>query len=256
MRICIIQSCYIPWKGFFDLLDRCDEYVVFDGAQYVKGHWHNRNRIKTSTGTRWLTIPVVTSGRLRQPICEVEIAKPWADRHWRILELNYKRAASFEQVAPTVKGWYERAERQSRLTDINEVFLKGIVEMLGLKTRITRDSMYPADGILAEKLQNIARAAGADRYLSGPSARAYLDESKLVTAGVKLEWMSYEGYPEYTQLHGSFEHAVTVLDLLFHAGTEVSRYFRCGRIVTADTMGPHGGSDLTPRRDVLRDPIE
>lgn len=63
--------------------------------------------------------------------------------------------------------------------------------MLGLKTRITRDSMYPADGILAEKLQNIARAAGADRYLSGPSARAYLDESKLVTAGVKLEWMSY-----------------------------------------------------------------
>jgi hypothetical protein len=55
-----------------------------------------------------------------------------------------------------------------------------------------------------------------------------------VTAGVKLEWMSYEGYPEHAQLHGNFEHAVTVLDLLFHAGTEVSRYIRCGRVITAD----------------------
>lgn len=154
-----------------------------------------------------------------------------------------------------MKRWYERAERELLLTDINEIFLKGIVEMLGLKTRITRDIMYPADGVLAEKLQNIARAAGANRYLSSPSARAYLDGSKLVTAGVKLEWMSYEAYPQYPQLHGNFEHAFTVLDLLFDAGTEVSRYFRCGRVVTADEMGSHGGSDLVRRRDVLRDSI-
>ena len=239
MRICIIQSSYIPWKGFFDLLDRCDEYVVFDSVQYVKGHWHNRNRIKTPSGTKWLTIPVITSGRFRQPIRDVEIARPWAERHWRILELNYKRAAFFEQVAPAVKGWYERAERQSRLTDVNEIFLRGIAGMLGLKTRITRDSVYPGDGLLVERLRNILQSAGADRYLSGPSARVYLDESKLVTAGITPEWMSYEGYPEYSQFHGNFEHEVTVLDLLFHAGTEVSRYFRCGRILTTDAIGPH-----------------
>ena len=239
MRICIIQSSYIPWKGFFDLLDRCDEYVVFDSVQYVKGHWHNRNRIKTPSGTKWLTIPVITSGRFRQPIRDVEIAKPWADRHWRILELNYKRAAFFEQVAPAVKGWYERAERQSRLTDVNEIFLRGIAGMLGLKTRITRDSVYPGDGLLVERLRNILQSAGADRYLSGPSARVYLDESKLVTAGITPEWMSYEGYPEYSQFYGNFEHEVTVLDLLFHAGTEVTRYFRCGRILTTDAIGPH-----------------
>src|SRR4030081_3747968 len=100
LRICIIQSCYIPWKGFFDLIGRCDEYVVYDSAQFVKGHWHNRNRIKTVDGLKWLTMPVTTSVRLGQPIDQVEVGKPWADQHWRALELAYKRAPFFESLAP------------------------------------------------------------------------------------------------------------------------------------------------------------
>jgi hypothetical protein len=224
MRVCIIQSCYIPWKGFFDLIGRCDEYVVYDSAQFVKGHWHNRNQIKTANGVRWLTIPVVTSGRLWQPINKVEIAKPWADQHWHALKLAYKRAPFFEQFAPTVKAWYENAENQILLTDVNAIFLKGIAELLGLKTRIVRDTVYPAAGDRMERLLQIARAAGADRYLSGPSARVYFDESAFASAGITTEWMGYEGYPEYPQLHGGFEHAVTALDLIFNNGAQARRF--------------------------------
>jgi hypothetical protein len=224
VRICIIQSCYIPWKGFFDLIGRCDEYVVYDSAQFVKGHWHNRNRIKTVNGLKWLTIPVITSGRLGQPIDRVEIGKPWADQHWRTLELHYKRAPFFEQFAPTVKHWYERADKQARLTDVNAIFLRGIAELLGLKTRMVRDTAYPARGDRMQRLLDIARAAGAQRYLSGPSARAYFDEQLFTSAGIEPEWISYEGYPEYPQLHGGFDHAVTALDLLFNTGPSAPRY--------------------------------
>jgi hypothetical protein len=226
MRICIIQSCYIPWKGFFDLIGRCDEYVVYDSAQFVKGHWHNRNRIKTENGIKWLTIPVITSGRLGQPIDQVEIGKPWADQHWSALELAYKRAACFKQFAPTVKGWYEHADKEARLTDVNAIFLRGIAGLLGLKTCIVSDAAYPAQGIKTERLLGVNRAAGADHYLSGPSARAYLDEALLASSGITTEWMSYEGYPEYPQLHGDFEHAVTILDLLFNTGLETPRYLK------------------------------
>jgi hypothetical protein len=226
LRICIIQSCYIPWKGFFDLIGRCDEYVVYDRAQYVKRHWHNRNRIKTATGVAWLTIPVVVKGRFEQPIDQVEIEKPWADKHWRAIELAYKRAAFFEHFAPTVKRWYEHADKQARLTDVNAIFLHGIAGLLGLKTRIVSDAAYPAQGIKTERLLGIARAAGADRYLSGPSARAYFDESMFTSAGIATEWMDYDGYPEYRQLHGGFEHAVTALDLLFNAGPDAPRYLK------------------------------
>src|SRR3989304_6083893 len=92
VRIAIIQSCYVPWKGFFDLIGRCDDYVIFDSVQYVKRHWHNRNRIKTANGLEWLTIPVISKSRYEQPIDEVEIEKPWAEKHWRALELAYHRA--------------------------------------------------------------------------------------------------------------------------------------------------------------------
>jgi WbqC-like protein len=223
VRISIIQSCYIPWKGFFDLIGQCDEYVIYDSAQYVKRHWHNRNRIKTATGVQWLTIPVLTGGRFEQSIETVEIEKPWADKHWRTLELAYKGAPFFQQVAPTVKGWYERAENQKRLTDVNAIFTEGITKFLGLKTRISRDTAYPSEGAKTERLLGIALAAGADRYLSGPSARAYFDEQMFAAAGITPEWMSYEGYPEYAQLHGAFEHAVTTLDVLFNAAPDAPR---------------------------------
>lgn len=226
MRICIIQSCYIPWKGFFDLIGRCDEYVIFDSAQFVKRHWHNRNRIKTANGVEWLTIPVVTKGRFDQPIEEVLIEKPWAEKHWRALELAYRRAPCFDAFAPVVRGWYERADKETRLTDVNELFTREIANLLGLKTRIVRDTAYPADGVKTARLLAIARAAGADHYLSGPSARVYLDEALLAEAGISTEWMSYQGYPEYPQLHGEFEHAVSVLDLLFNTGPDAPRFAR------------------------------
>jgi WbqC-like protein family len=224
VRICIIQSCYIPWKGFFDLIGRCDQYVVYDSAQYVKRHWHNRNRIKTANAVEWLTIPVVTKGRFEQRIDEVEIEKPWADKHWRSLELAYKRAPFFGQLESIVRGWYERADKQVRLTDVNAIFLHGIAGLLGLKTSMIRDTAYPATGAKTERLLAICRAAVADRYLSGPSAKEYFDESLFAAAGVTPEWMSYEGYPQYPQLHGSFEHSVTALDLLFNTGAEARHY--------------------------------
>jgi hypothetical protein len=224
LRICIIQSCYIPWKGFFDLIGRCDEYVIYDSAQFVKRHWHNRNRIKTANGMQWLTIPVKAKGRFEQSIDQVEIEKPWAGKHWRAIELAYRRAPFFEQFAPTVMDWYEHADMLPRLSDVNAVFLVGIARLLGLKTRIVSDAEYPMQGEKTERLLAICQAAGADRYLSGPSAKEYFDESLFLSAGITPEWMNYDHYSEYPQLHGAFEHAVTILDLLFHAGPEAPRY--------------------------------
>jgi WbqC-like protein family len=226
MRICIIQSCYIPWKGFFDLIARCDKYVIYDSAQYSKGHWHNRNRIKGPNGSRWLTIPVSTAGRLAQSIDQVEIAKPWADEHWRLIELSYKQAAFFNEVGPLVKSWYEEAETAAFLTEVNLIFLKGVARFLGIHTDIVRDRMYSFDGARMERLLSIARASGANRYLSGPAAKEYFDEALFRSEGILTEWMDYEGYPEHPQLHGGFEHAVSVLDLIFNVGTEAWRYLK------------------------------
>lgn len=232
MRIAVIQSCYVPWRGFFDLIGRCDQYVMFDHVQYAKRHWHNRNVIKTAAGPAWLTIPVVSKGRFEQTIDAVEIAEPWAEKHWRAIELAYRRAPFFGGLADRVRGWYERAAKEVLLTEVNAIFLKEIAALLGLSTRIVRDTAYPAQGVKTERLLAIVRAAGADCYLSGPSAKAYFDEPLFAHAGIKVEWMSYDGYAEYPQLHGPFVPAVSVLDLLFNVGPDAPRYLRAGASLT------------------------
>src|SRR3954464_11533672 len=105
-RVAIIQTAYVPWRGFFDLIDRCDEYIMFDTAQFRKGHWHNRNLILTPRGPRWLTIPVKTAGRRMQAIEETRVAEAWAERHLASLRANYRRAASFSRVWPFIEAIY------------------------------------------------------------------------------------------------------------------------------------------------------
>lgn len=219
-RVSIIQSCYIPWKGFFDLIGRCDEYIIFDSAQYVKRHWHNRNKIKTSKGAEWITVPVLTKSQFDQRIDEVEISESWADKHWKGIELNYKKAAFFSDYGPKINSWLRTAGTMSRLTDVNEFLLRALVHELDLKVQVRRDIEYRGRGSRSERLLSLCEAAGATHYLSGPSAKAYLDEELFRNAGIAVEWMQYGPYEPYTQLHGDFEHAVSVLDLLLNQGAK------------------------------------
>src|SRR5262245_61672306 len=123
-RIAIIQSAYMPWRGFFDLVSRCDEFVIFDSVQYRKRQWHKRNQIKTPNGLEWLTIPVLTKSRFDQPIEEVETMPGWCERHWATFRANYGRAPHFDRVGPQIESVFAGADRQSRLTDVNELFLR------------------------------------------------------------------------------------------------------------------------------------
>ncbi len=215
-RVAVIQSCYIPWRGFFDLIRRCDEYVIYDQVGYSKGHWHNRNRIKTAAGPRWLTIPVATSGRLGQPIDEVRVTGAWADGHFDQIRQAYRGATAFKSIEPWLREIYGQASRLELLSDINEVFLRRIAERLGIGTTITRDRVYKPSGARNQRLLETLVAAGATHYLSGPSAKAYLDEAIFKEAGITVEWMDYGPYGAYPQLHGPFDGQVSIVDVLLN----------------------------------------
>jgi hypothetical protein len=219
-RIAAVQSSYIPWKGYFDLIRRVDEFVLLDDVQFTRRDWRNRNRIKTPQGLAWLTIPVETKGRFRQTIAETRVSDPsWPERHWTTLRHAYGRAPYFEEYAPKIEALYSEAD-DPRLSAVNHRFLRGICAVLGIDTPITWSMDYATTGTSTERLVSLCVDAGADTYLSGPSARAYLDESLFREEGVSVAWMEYEGYDEYDQLYPPFEHGVTILDLLFHTGPE------------------------------------
>jgi WbqC-like protein family len=225
-RVAIVQSCYIPWKGYFDLINMVDEFILYDDRQYTRRDWRNRNRIKTSQGSQWLTIPVRVKGRYEQRIDETLVSDPdWAVRHWTTIHHAYSATEHFGDYSSRLNAVYASLDDR-RLSEINRRLLEEVCRMLGIETTLSWSTDYEAEGAKTERLISLCKAAGADTYLSGPLAREYLDEERFAEAGVRLEYMEYSGYPEYRQLYPPFDHNVTVLDLLFHTGEDARRYMK------------------------------
>ena len=218
-RVAILQSNYIPWRGYFDIIGLVDEFVLYDIVQFTKRDWRNRNRVKTAGGLRWLTIPVVTSGSYHQTIADTRIAdRGWAETHWRTLTHAYARAPFFEACRDRWQRLYAACAELESLSAVNRLLIEAAASDLGLTTVISDAASYAPDGDRNDRLLDICTAAGATTYLSGPSAAAYLDTGAFERAGIAVEFMDYSSYRPYPQLHGPFEGGVTVLDLIFNTG--------------------------------------
>jgi len=229
-KIAIVQSNYIPWKGYFDLVCAVDLFIFHDDLQFTKNDWRNRNKIKTPRGLEWLTIPCGTNEHRR--ICDVElIDMTWQMKHWHKLKLNYKNAPYFKTYEKFFEAIYVKKEWKN-LSDLNQHLITTVSrELLGNTHVIFEDSR-----VLKLKHRKMARVieilekVGATEYISGPAAKDYIDEQVFTERNIKLTWFDYSGYPEYPQLWEGFAHDVTILDLLFNCGKDAPRYMKCARL--------------------------
>jgi hypothetical protein len=225
-RVAIVQSNYIPWKGYFDLINLVDEFILYDDMQYTKRDWRNRNRIKTPKGPIWLTIPVKVKGEYLQKIKDTVISDlKWYQKHWESISRNYARAGHFKDYKDHFEELYLSTEERY-LTQINRRFLEAVCAILGIKTTLSWSMDYRLIEGKTERLVDLCQQAGATEYLSGPSARGYIDEALFQEEGIALKYMDYSDYPEYRQLHPPFEHAVTVLDLIFNEGSNAPTFMK------------------------------
>jgi len=224
--VAIVQSSYIPWKGYFDLINSVDEFILYDDRQYTRRDWRNRNRIKAPGGSVWLTVPVMSKGRYLQRI-DATYAEDdaWRTRHWQTLLHSYARAPYFAGYAPLVEELY-LGSRERRLSLINRSFIEAVCRLLGIETTLRWSTEYAAEGSKTARLVDLCRQAGATDYLSGPTARTYLQESLFTAHAMSVRYMDYSNYPPYPQVHPPFDHNVTILDLLFHTGPEARRYMK------------------------------
>ena len=219
-----VQSNYIPWKGYFDLINRVDEFILYDDMQYTRRDWRNRNRIKTKDGLMWLSIPVNSKGSYFQKIKDVTISdSTWNVRHWKSIAHHYAGATYFKEYREIFKDLY-LGSTETSLSQINYQFIKIICDILGIQTKISWSMDYRLIEGKTERLIDLCQQAGATEYISGPAAKEYLDEKLFSQAGLILQFMDYSGYPEYNQLFPPFEHGVSMLDLIFNTGPQAPSY--------------------------------
>jgi len=224
-KIAILQSNYIPWNGYFDMINMVDEFILFDTAQYTKNDWRNRNKIKTSQGVQWLSIPV-RQKELSQLIKDTKVQdKRWAKKHWATIKQNYSKASYFKDYKDIFEELYLNSSEEY-LSQINYKFIIAINKILGISTKIRWSSEFDLIDGQTEKLLGICKDCKADIYLSGPAAKDYFDEDLAKKENIKVEWMNYSGYKEYKQMFEPFEHGVSILDLIFNEGSNARKFMK------------------------------
>ena len=223
-KVAILQSNYIPWKGYIDLMAAVDEFIIYDDMQFTKNDWRNRNRIKTPKGVEWISVP--TGQDIRRRIRDVELTSArWQQKHWRTIESNYRRAAHFGEVAAILEPLYT-SRTYSHLSLLNRTLLEFVCDFMCIRTRISNSWDYEMTAGRTERLVDLCMQVGATEYVSGPSAKHYIDEQQFLERNIRVTWFDYSGYPEYPQLWGEFVHGVSVLDLLFNCGKSAPRYMK------------------------------
>ena len=228
-KVAILQSNYIPWKGYFDIIDSVDEFIFYDEMQYTKNDWRNRNKIKTPDGLIWLTIPCETKGAIssEQRICDTKITdKSKFKKHWNAIQINYAKAPYFKEYKNLFEELFKSCESEEYLCKVNYKFIYAINEILGIKTEISFSQDYGLIEGKTERLVDLVKKAGGSEYISGPAAKDYINQKLFEDANIKLTWKDYSGYKEYPQLNPPFVHGVSVLDLIFNCGKDGIKYIR------------------------------
>lgn len=221
MKAVVLQSNYLPWKGYFDLIYESDIFVFYDEVQYTKNDWRNRNRIYGANGLHWLTIPVPRSS-VHLKISQVEITDPyWQARHFKSIRFAYESFPYYARIEPFLKEFYLE-KKWKRLSELNQYSIREISRMLGIRTRFLNARDFHLKGGRIGKLIDLLKQVGATQYLTGPSAKNYLKdyEDLFMDAGISILYKDYAGYPPYPQRRSPFIHEVSILDMLVNLPLE------------------------------------
>ena len=223
-KVAILQSNYIPWKGYFDIINSADIFIFYDQAQYTKNDWRNRNLIKTPRGTQWLTIPVRQTGLKTLRICDTVVANSlWRKKHWQSLITYYAKSPHFKLFKQCFYELY-REDDEENLSRINVKFIQAINGLLGINTEMAYSSSYQLVEGKTERLVQLCKDNQATHYISGAAAKNYLNLALFDQAGIEVIWMDYSQYPDYAQLFPPFMHQVSIVDLLFNHGLDAKNY--------------------------------
>lgn len=224
MKLAILQSNYIPWKGYFDIIHDVDLFLFYDEVQYTKNDWRNRNQILTPKGKTWLTIPCGYDIQRRIIDVKVKNEFEWQKKHYNMLKQYYRKAPYFKKYQEFLEYVYFEQE-WNYLYELNRFLIEHIAtEFLGIKTEFKDSREYHSEGAKADKLFSLVKATNATTYVSGPAAKDYMQLKPYEEEGIEVVWKDYMGYPEYKQLYGDFDHNVSILDLLFNVGDDAPYY--------------------------------
>ena len=177
MRVAIMQPTYLPWSGYFGLLQSVDLFVYLDDVQFEKRSWQQRNKIKSANGAQWLTVPVFSKGKREQKINEVQIdaTSKFSEKHIKSIQNSYRKSPFYHEYSEVISSVIKK--NAGNLAEYNISIINELKEMLGISTNTILSSEVESTGSKSDKLAFICSEVGATEYISPPGSKKYLEQS-------------------------------------------------------------------------------
>jgi hypothetical protein len=221
MKIVILQSNYIPWKGYFELIHQADVFCFYDEVQYTKNDWRNRNKIVGPNGLFWITVPVEKDA-VNGTISEALISNTsWQKKHFKTIEQTYSKSVNKNDVLTILEPIYLGKEWTS-ISQLNQHLIITISRYMGISTEFKNSVDFDLNGHRVKRLINLINQLEGTEYISGPAAKNYLTENELQFEQnhIQLMYKEYGPYLSYDNKKNEFEDAVSILDLLMNVRKE------------------------------------
>ena len=196
--VVITQSNYVPWRGWYAMVRASDTLVYLDDVQFTRRDWRNRNRILIGGQPKWITIPVNNSGNYHSLIHEITVSDPrWWESHLSLLKSAYHSQDFFSSFITKIQSAYKALEGLDSLSAINQRLNEWIFSTLKIATTVRDSREFPSHLKRSERLVEICKFIGANEYISGPAAKAYLDEKLFEENSIEVRWIDYSKLPPF-----------------------------------------------------------
>ena len=220
MKVAIMQPTYLPWIGYFELMKSVDVFIILDSVPFSKRSWQQRNQIKTESGAKWLTVPVISKGKKDQLIADVKIdySGKFPESHINMIKQNYGKSTFFDDYSEDFFNILRKKHEYLSYLSIDLILL--IRDLLNIKTEIKYSSDFSTEGLKDELLAELCEHVGATEYISPPGSKVYLNDSdSFIKRKIPVKYFNYK-HVSYPQLHGGFIQYMSVIDLLFNYDTQ------------------------------------
>ena len=221
--VAIMQPHFLPWLGYFYLIDRAESFVILDNVQFDKRSWQQRNKFNLNLKEHWITIPVNSKNKFNQKINQVTIdyTLNFKKKHLNTISQRYKNQKFYNEILFLLNDCYER--KHELLIDLNLDLIKSICKYLDININLDFASNLKAEGNKEILIKNIINIKNYRHYITPLGSREYMEKTDIFE-DIKVKFIEYNGF-KY-KVEGNFYPNMSIIDLLFHHGTESLSFIR------------------------------
>lgn len=220
MKLGIMQPYFMPYIGYWQLMNAVDKYVIYDDVNFIKGGWINRNRILVNGQPKYFNLPMtgISSYKKINEVC-VNNDTRLIEKNLRIIEGAYKKAPFYDTVLPIIRDIVYCSEKN--VAEYIAYSFEMINAYLEISTELIVSSALEKDCSLKgqDKVLAICKLLGATEYYNAIGGQELYSFNDFAEKGIQLKFLKTDNI-QYKQFGEEFQENLSIIDVMMFNSKE------------------------------------